>query len=84
MLHCHLRKGFTNSHRAGPTDCHEEEGRKVSDRGYEDAVTLAVAIARVRKALEKGNPDPDTREKLERELAIYMEMWREVDPLKEV
>lgn len=49
---------------------------------HEDAAKLAAAIARVRLALEKGNPDPEAREGLEKELAIYMEMWREIDPLR--
>lgn len=55
----------------------------MSARDDEDAVKLAAAIARVRRALERHNPDPDTREKLEKELAIYMEMWSAiVEPSK--
>jgi hypothetical protein len=42
--------------------------------GERDLETLDAAIARVMTALENDNPDPEARDKLERELAIYLEM----------
>jgi hypothetical protein len=40
----------------------------------EDLATLDAAISRAMRELETGNPDPDIREKLEKELAILAEI----------
>ena len=54
----------------------------MSDQDGTKAERLAGLIARVRRELKRPDLNPEVRTRLEKELAIYMETWERIDPLK--
>jgi hypothetical protein len=49
----------------------------------EDLETLQAAISRAMEALESSDPDTDTRDRLNKELAILVEMWLKISSAAE-
>lgn len=50
----------------------------MSEQDKKDLEQLDAAIARVKKVIENDVPDEETREELNRELAIFVEMRRKI------